>query len=68
MADQRPAQSTTEYRVAVVNDGTPFGPLYLHAADAEAAEERRVSWSSDPGQPHAEVWIERREIGPWERV
>lgn len=68
MAERSPSsQSTTEYRVCVLNEGTPYGPLRLTCTDAADAEQARESWSKDP-DPNADVWIERREISPWERV
>lgn len=60
-------QNAVEYRIGVINEGHPGYPLYLPCADAADAERRRESWQKEP-DPNAEVWIERREISPWERV
>ena len=60
-----------EFRVCVLNDGTPHGPLKLVCDDLEAAERERKSWAADPDVGEAvgaRVWIESRMIGPWEAL
>lgn len=60
-----------EYRVCILNDGTPHGPLELTCGDRAAAERKRESWAKDPDvgdAAGAQVWIESRVIGPWERL
>lgn len=68
---QRQRESATvEYRVCVLNDGTPHGPLHLSCAGPEEAERTRKSWANDPDLGEvtgSQVWIESRAIGPWER-
>lgn len=59
------SQSTSEIRVGVINEGHPA--FYLYCKDEDDAERTRESWSKDP-DPNAEVWIERRVIGPWHPV
>jgi hypothetical protein len=63
--DQLPSRS--EFRIVVVNNGNVQNPLHLPCADEADARRARESWSKDP-DPNADVWIERREISPWERV
>lgn len=67
MTQADPAQSTVEFRVCVLNEGTPYSPLHLPCTDVADAERTRESWAKDP-DPNADVWVERREISPWERV
>lgn len=66
MSEQPLQEGERQFRVGVINEGTPFGPLYLSCKDEADAERTRESWSKDP-DPNAEVWIERRVIGPWEK-
>lgn len=61
---------SVEIRVCVLNDGTPFGPLTIDCEDDDEAQRKFKSWRDDPElgvAVGAEVWIERRVIGPWVR-